>query len=179
MTNFYTIGHSTHSIEDFILMLQESNISILIDVRSAPSSRHVPHFNSDVLESHLRNHGISYEHITALGGHRKPEKQIPSYINGLWTHKSFHNYADYAMTPNFENGLARLREIGHNQKLAYMCAETVWWRCHRRIITDHLIAKGETVYHILGLGQIKLATLTKGAKCCNNIVDYTCEPVFI
>jgi uncharacterized protein (DUF488 family) len=107
---------------------------------------------------------IGYVHLAALGGLRGKQPDVPPATNAFWQNKSFHNYADYAMGEDFHVGLGKLRQLGHAQRCTLMCAETLWWRCHRRIIADYLIAAGEAVFHILGPGQIKQAQMTGAAK---------------
>src|SRR6516165_9668310 len=104
-----------------------------------------------------------YEHIAALGGLRGRKSDVPPDVNAFWENQNFHNFADYAMSEDFHSGLIRLRELGHDRQCAIMCAEALWWRCHRRIIADYLIAAGETVFHILGPGQIEQAHMTEAA----------------
>jgi uncharacterized protein (DUF488 family) len=161
---FYTIGHSTHPIDEFIALLHESGIRCVVDVRTVPRSRSNPRFNADVLARSLAQSQIGYEPIAALGGLRGHKKDVPAELNGFWQNQSFHNYADYAMGAEFHAGLARLRELGHAQPCAIMCAEAVWWRCHRRIIADYLIMTGETVIHILGPGHAQPASVTSAAR---------------
>jgi uncharacterized protein (DUF488 family) len=160
---FFTIGHSTRSIEEFVALLHESRVILVADVRTVPRSRANPQFNADTLPASLAERGIGYEHIAALGGLRGKRKGGPS-PNGMWENDSFRNYADYAMTEPFRAGLAHLRALGHERRLAVMCAEAVWWRCHRRIIADYLIVAGEEVRHILAPGNAREATLTPGAR---------------
>ena len=117
-----------------------------------------------MLAASLAEFAIEYRHIVELGGLRPRQKQIPSSTNAFWQNESFHNYADYAMSRQFQSGLDELRELGHAKRCAIMCAETLWWRCHRRIISDYLLAAGETVFHILGPGHVELAHVTPAAK---------------
>jgi uncharacterized protein (DUF488 family) len=126
-------------------------------------SRTNPQYNIDVLPAALSRYNILYEHIAALGGRRGRQRQVPPEVNALWENRSFHNYADYALSEDFNTGLAKLRAAGSRVTCVIMCAESVWWRCHRRIIADYLVTTGETVFHILGPGQIRPATLTPGA----------------
>jgi uncharacterized protein (DUF488 family) len=161
---FYTIGHSTRSIEDFVALLREAGVRIVVDVRTIPRSRTNPQYNADVLPQTLSEFQIGYEHIAALGGLRGHKAAIPAEVNGFWENRSFHNYADYAMSESFRTGFSRLRDIGHATTCATMCAEAVWWRCHRRIIADYLIAAGETVFHILAPNRIDPARMTEGAR---------------
>lgn len=165
---FFTIGHSTRSLDEFIGLLREADVVLLVDIRTIPRSRTNPQFNKDTLPGALMPAGIDYEHIAELGGLRgKTHRDAPD-VNAFWINKSFHNYADYALSDRFRAGLERLREEGHRRRCAIMCSEAVWWRCHRRIVTDYLIASGETVFHIMGQGRdgkvrLEPARLTAGA----------------
>jgi uncharacterized protein (DUF488 family) len=161
---FFTIGHSTRSIAQFSDLLKHADIRLIVDVRTVPRSRTNPHYNGDVLPETLSEFGIGYEHIASLGGLRPRRVEVPPTDNAFWTNQSFHNYADYAMSEDFHSGLARLRRLGHRKRCAVMCAEAVWWRCHRRIIADYLINEGETVFHILGIDRIEPAKMTAAAK---------------
>jgi uncharacterized protein (DUF488 family) len=161
---FFTIGHSTRSIADFSGLLRRADIQLIVDVRTVPRSRTNPQYNGDALPETLSGFGISYEHIAALGGLRARSKQIPPTRNAFWTNQSFHNYADHALSEDFHAGLARLRRLGHRKRCAVMCAEAVWWRCHRRIIADYLINEGETVFHILGIDRVETAKMTEAAR---------------
>ena len=160
---FFTIGHSTRSITEFFGMLGGPEVRRIIDVRKMPMSRNNPQFNRDALAAALAPAGIGYDHIAALGGLRGKAPDLPPDLNGLWTNPSFHNYADYALSTAFHDGLGALRAIGHRQTCAVMCSEAVWWRCHRRIIADYLIARGETVFHIMSADRLEPAHLTPGA----------------
>jgi uncharacterized protein (DUF488 family) len=160
---FYTIGHSTRSIEEFVELLRPQKIKLVVDVRSVPRSRTNPQYNAEKLAKTLSAFQIGYEHIAALGGLRGRKPNVPASVNAFWENKSFHNYADYARSEEFRFGLARLRELGNATTSAMMCAEAVWWRCHRRIVADYLIAAGETVFHILGANHVAAARVTPGA----------------
>jgi uncharacterized protein (DUF488 family) len=162
---FFTIGHSTRPVEEFIGLLKGTRIALLVDVRSVPRSRTNPQYNRDILPETLARSAIGYEHMTALGGLRA-RQDVPPDVNAFWQNQSFHNFADYALTGAFQTGLARLRALGHERRCAIMCAEAVWWRCHRRIIADYLIAAGESVFHIGGAGRIEPARMTEAAKTC-------------
>jgi uncharacterized protein (DUF488 family) len=165
MTNpFHTIGHGRRPLQDFVELLREVGVTLVVDVRTVPRSRTNPQYNRDTLPDSLAPFGISYDHIAALGGLRSRVREVPSELNAFWDNDSFHNYADYALSDQFRDGLSRLREFGHERRCAIMCAETVWWRCHRRIITDYLLAAGERVSHILGPGKIEEAHLTEAAR---------------
>jgi uncharacterized protein (DUF488 family) len=160
---FFTIGHSTRTLEDFAALLRESGVDCVVDVRTMPRSRTNPQFNGDSLPRSLAPWKMDYEHIAALGGLRGKTRQQAVSPNAYWRVRSFRNYADYALTAPFAAGLARLRELGERHRCAIMCAEAVWWRCHRRIIADYLIAEGEQVMHILGPSHVDAASLTPGA----------------
>ena len=160
---FFTIGHSTLGIADFVSLLQHAGVHMVVDVRMIPRSRANPQYNGDVLCKELSAFQIEYVHLAALGGLRGREPDIAGSVNAFWTNQRFHNYADYAMTDAFRIGLAELRKRGHAQICAVMCAEAVWWRCHRRIIADYLMAAGEKVLHVLPEGRINAAQLTPAA----------------
>ena len=161
---FHTIGHGTRPLADFVALLQSAEVTLLVDVRTVPRSRTNPQYNRDVLPEQLAPFGIGYEHSAALGGLRGRFREVPHEVNAFWENESFHNYADYAMSVPFRDGLAHLRALGRDRRSAIMCAETVWWRCHRRIITDYLLAAGERVFHILAPGKIELATMNEAAR---------------
>lgn len=161
---FYTIGHSTRSIEEFVELLRPCDVRLVVDVRTVPRSRTNPQYNRDSLPDALNQFQIGYEHVAALGGLRGHKRDVAPAVNGFWQNGSFHNYADYALSDGFRSGLAHLRALGHATTCAIMCAEAVWWRCHRRIITDYLIAGGETVFHILSRGHVDPAHMTESAR---------------
>jgi uncharacterized protein (DUF488 family) len=161
---FFTIGHSTRPLTEFVDLLESQHIRLVVDVRTISRSHANPQYNHDVLTEALAQYRIGYEHIAALGGLRGRKHDISPSVNAFWQNQSFHNYADYALTEEFHAGLARLRVLGHERRSAIMCAEAVWWRCHRRIIADYLLAAGETVLHILGQGRIEPARLTEAAR---------------
>ena len=160
---FFTIGHSTRQLGTFVALLKEADVRLVIDVRTIPRSRSNSQYSSDLLPASLSAFQIGYEHIAALGGLRGRQPNVPPSTNAFWQNQSFHNYADYAMSQDFHSGFSRLRKLGHSQRCAIMCAETLWWRCHRRIISDYLIAAGEIVFHILGPSQVKQAHITSAA----------------
>jgi uncharacterized protein (DUF488 family) len=159
----FTIGHSTRTIAEFVALLHEVHVDLLVDVRSIPRSRFTPQFNRDLLPDALALEGIGYEHLHALGGRRHHPKGAPASANTFWRVPAFRNYADYAETGAFRAGLDELLALSRAHRCAIMCAEAVWWRCHRRIITDYLLARGVPVEHIMGPGQLTPATLTPGA----------------
>lgn len=137
---------------------------MIVDVRKMPRSRTNPQFNSDVLPEALAGRQIGYCHIAALGGLRGRSPRLEASPNTLWRNKSFRNYADYALTPPFKEGLAELMDQGRERTCAIMCAEVLWWRCHRRIIADYLLADGASVFHIMGRDNVQPAGLTAGAE---------------
>jgi uncharacterized protein (DUF488 family) len=164
MTNtFFTIGHSTRTIIEFTELLAESGIKLVVDVRSMPRSRTNPQFNQQGLSEVLAPCQIGYEHMAELGGLRRKARGEALSPNAYWRVRGFRNYADYALTAPFSAGLARLKERGGQYQCVIMCAEAVWWRCHRRIIADYLLAGGERVMHILGTSHVDEAHLTPGA----------------
>lgn len=165
----YTIGHSTHSIEEFIALLKAHSIRHLVDVRSIPKSRHVPQFNTDELASSLRAANIEYTHLKSLGGRRSTRKDS---INTGWRNSSFRGYADYMSTPQFAEGLATLTQIASTTPTAIMCAEAVPWRCHRSLIADAMILKGWEVRDILTAAPAKEHKLTPFLKVVDNQPTY-------
>ena len=160
---FFTIGHSTRSIPEFVALLRAGEANFVADVRTVPRSRTNPQYNQDALPGTLEPYQVGYEHIAKLGGLRGKAKGLSSDLNGFWQNRSFHNYADYALTPQFSAGLDRLVSLGRERRLAIMCSEAVWWRCHRRIISDYLLGRGEAVFHLMGEDRIEPAKLTEGA----------------
>jgi uncharacterized protein (DUF488 family) len=163
---FFTIGHSTRTIAEFVDLLRESRVDFVVDVRSMPRSRTNPQFNGDSLPEALAPWQIGYEHIAALGGLRGKMRSVDPSPNGYWRVRGFRNYADYALMEPFAAGLGQLKALGTRHRCAIMCAEAVWWRCHRRIITDYLLGQGEQVMHILGPSHVDEASLTPGAVVC-------------
>jgi uncharacterized protein (DUF488 family) len=161
---FYTIGHARHSIAQFAALLMPIGVGCVVDVRAFPRSRSNPQFNADTLPQALSQFAIGYEHVPELGGRRGRQPGVPPRRNALWQNRSFRNYADYAASVAFRSGLARLIELGARHRCAIMCAEAVWWRCHRRIIADYLLARGARVLHILPDGRVEPAKRTLGAR---------------
>ncbi len=160
---FYTIGHSTRSVAELAELLRQAGVDLAVDVRTIPRSRTNPQFNADTLPDGLASWQIGYRHIRKLGGLRGRRRDQPPSRNTFWENPSFRNYADYAATPDFREGMAELRELGRAHVCAIMCAEAVWWRCHRRIIADYLLAGGDTVFHILGPGKMEGASMNPAA----------------
>jgi len=169
---FFTIGHSTLELAEFLALLAQHGITQLVDVRKLPGSRRYPHFDAPALEAALAEHGIRMLRFDALTGRRGVSRTVPFATNAWWQHRSFHNYADHALGRDFARALLELRAAAAAATTttdpagatAIMCAEAVWWRCHRRIITDYLLVAGEQVHHILGPGDAVLAELSAGAR---------------
>ena len=164
MSTIFTIGHSTRAIAEFVALLRQVAVDLLVDVRSIPRSRTNPQFNADALPEALVDAGITYCHLPALGGLRHRTAAAMPSPNTLWRVAAFRNYADYAATDAFRKGLDELRTLARDNCCAIMCAEAVWWRCHRRIIADYLLADGVPVAHIMGHNKIDPAKLTPGAR---------------
>lgn len=160
----FTIGHSTRSAEELVALLREAGVDLLVDIRTVPRSRFNPQFNTDLLPATLGAAGIGYRHLAALGGLRHRPKGAPPSPNGLWRNEAFQAYADYAMTPAFRAAVDELRGLATEHTPAIMCAEAVWWRCHRRIVSDYLLSAGVDVRHIMDHGKIEPASLTPGAE---------------
>lgn len=166
----WTIGHSTHSLQEFIALLNAYHIEMLVDVRSLPGSNKFPHFNKESLEISLSKEGISYQHLLALGGRRKVSKNSK---NTAWNNLSFRGYADYMATEGFKNGIEELKKLAENKKVAIMCSEVLWWRCHRSMIADELKSGGWTVIHILSLSKSEEHPYTAPAKIVDGKLSYT------
>jgi len=164
-----TIGHSTRPVDVLIEMLKAHGVKRLIDVRTIPKSRHNPQYNLDALEARLRDAGIGYEHMKALGGLRHSRKDSP---NTGWRNRSFRGYADYMQTPEFESALAALLQAAAVDAVAILCAEAVPWRCHRSLISDALTARGCRVEHIMSATRSDPHTLTSFAKVDGISVTY-------
>ena len=141
----YSIGHSTRPLAEFIALLEAHGIRQLVDIRSMPRSRRHPHFSSDALSASLRDRGIVYRHHPALGGMRKPRRDSR---NSAWRVEGFRGYADYMETKPFRAALDELVAVAREAPTAIMCAEAVWWRCHRQLVADALVAKGIEVRHV-------------------------------
>lgn len=169
----WTIGHSTRGIDEFISLLKENQIKLLVDVRAFPGSKRYPQFNKEALAKSLNVHGIGYEHFPELGGKRKSR---PNSRNTTWRNVSFRGYADYMETEQFQKGIERLldvaREVGPT---AIMCAEAVWWRCHRSLISDYLKAREMEVLHILGENKVEPHPYTSAARIVNSELRYAAD----
>jgi len=160
----YTIGHSTRPIGEFGALLRERAVQVVADVRSIPRSRANPQFNIETLPAALAEYGVDYQHIPELGGRRHRRRDAPPSPNTFWRNESFRNYADYTATDAFKTGITRLEELVRLHCCAIMCSETLWWRCHRRIISDYLLEQGIQVLHIMGPHKVEPASLTPNAR---------------
>jgi uncharacterized protein (DUF488 family) len=172
MVHLYTIGHSTRSLEEFMELLREHEIGILVDIRRWPSSRRHPHFSGEALSKALRGCGIEYEWLGEQLGGRRGEGLGDGSPNKAWRSRGFRNYADHAMTERFEEGVRRLLELAGRGRVALMCAERLYWRCHRRILSDYLVAKGNSLTHIIDKGVAEAHELTRFAKVINGELRY-------
>lgn len=157
----FTIGHSNRSLDELVSLLRAFRIELVVDVRHYPRSRNNPQFNRETLAVELPRANIAYRHFLPLGGRRSVALDSP---NAGWEEAAFRGYADYALTPDFARALEELVALGEKRRVAIMCAEAVWWRCHRRIITDYLLVRGIEVRHILSKSRADEATLTPFAK---------------
>ena len=144
-------------------MLRVGAVELVIDVRTVPRSRTNPQYNFDVLGDELTQWQVSYDRIAALGGLRGRSEVAPD-VNGYWENQSFHNYADYALSHEFQAALDELMKVAAQRRTAIMCAEAVWWGCHRRIIADYLMLHGRSVVHLMGEGRAEPARMTPAAK---------------
>jgi len=165
----WTIGHSTHSLEEFLALLAENRIEALADVRRFPGSRKFPHFNAEALARALPAAGIEYAPFPELGGRRKPRLDSP---HRHWRNAAFRAYADYMDTDEFRVGIERLAALACAKRTAIMCSEAVWWRCHRRMISDWFKARGVRVLHIMGADNVTEHPWTEAALGCNGELDY-------
>jgi uncharacterized protein (DUF488 family) len=171
----FTIGHSTRSIPEFVELLRRAPADLVVDVRTVPRSRRNPQYNEDVLADELEPFQLGYVRIAGLGGLRGRSRDVPPELNGFWQNDSFHNYADYALSDEFGAALTELLRISSSRRCAIMCAEAVWWRCHRRIIADYLLARGRTVCHLMGSDRIEPARLTSAAEVEDGRILYPSE----
>jgi uncharacterized protein (DUF488 family) len=165
----WTIGHSTRTLADFFDALRSQRIEGLADVRAMPGSRRYPHFDQDELAPALGREGVAYEHFPGLGGRRKPQ---PDSRNLAWRNAAFRGYADYMDTPEFAHAMSRLTTLASGQRTAIMCAEAVWWRCHRSLISDLLKAWGWTVIHILDAKNTQEHPFTSAARLVDGRLRY-------
>ncbi|MGO1561041.1 hypothetical protein CZ771_12980 [Actinomycetales bacterium JB111] len=173
----FTVGHSNRSTDDLLALLRESGILGIVDVRRLPGSARYPQFDADALAASLHAAGIDYRREESLTGRRGRIREVPPEVNAWWENRSFHNYADHALSAEFTRGLAGLIEEGGGRPTAVMCSEAVWWRCHRRIIADHVLARDLPVRHILGAGNVAAAELSAGAAIGpDGVVTYPADP---
>lgn len=176
MATLYTIGHSTRSFEELVSALKAHGVETLVDIRAFPVSRRLPHFNRESLESELPNHGIRYFWMKALGGYRKATRKNSPHI--ALRNANFRNYADYTLTSEFEQAMAELLQIAENSRTAYMCAERVFFHCHRMIVSDWLTAHGHEVLHIDAEGPVRAHKLTAEARLVDDQVIYRGDRLF-
>ena len=170
MATLYTIGHSTRSFDEFLETLQAHSIQTLVDIRLIPMSRRLPHFNRDSLEQALPQNGIRYIWMKELGGRRK--KTLEDSPNIALRSPSFRNYADHMLSGEFQNAIARLIQLGEQSKTAYMCAERVYFKCHRMLVSDWLVAHGHQVLHIDGVGPVRAHKLMPEARLIDGQLIY-------
>ncbi|HEY8512687.1 MAG TPA: DUF488 domain-containing protein [Cyclobacteriaceae bacterium] len=168
----YTIGHSTHDIATLVAMLESFGIRTLVDIRHYPGSRRFPHFNKEQLCESLSKAGIDYLHLEGLGGRRSVQKNSK---NDRWRNSAFRGYADYMETDEFKNAIEALESIALKRPTAYMCAEAVWWRCHRALVSDYLKAKGWKVQHITAVDKAAEHPYTSAARVVGGRVYYSEE----
>ncbi|MDT0156846.1 DUF488 domain-containing protein [Microbacterium sp. ARD32] len=168
-----TVGHSTHPLDAFLTLLQNAAVGMIVDVRRLPGSSRYPWFDQDELDASLGTAGIRYRHAAELTGRRPLQRDVPDAVNALWRNRSFHNYADYALGAEFARGLDELiAQADPRHPPAVMCSEAVWWRCHRRLIADGLLARGIRVGHLMPDGRVADAQLTPGAVVRDGAVEY-------
>lgn len=165
----WTVGHSTRSGEEFIGMLKAHGVEVLVDVRTFPGSRRYPQFNKGELEGSLNKTKIEYKHEPRLGGRRTPK---PDSHNTAWRNAQFRGYADHMETEDFKRGVEELLELSAEKRVAVMCAEAVWWRCHRSLIADYLKAEGHEVVHILDEKKVEEHPYTSAARVIDGKLSY-------
>ena len=165
----WTIGHSTLEIEELVARLRAHRIGLVADVRRYPASRRHPRFNRETLEASLAEAGVGYRWIPELGGRRRPR---PDSRNTAWRDESFRGYADYMETPEFAEAAALLAKLATTARTAVMCAEAVWWRCHRGLIADYFKARGASVAHIVGTGPASEHPFTAAARIVDGELTY-------
>jgi len=160
----WTIGHSTRTADEFVQLLRAHRIDGLADIRTIPRARRHPHFAREALDARLKDEGIAYRHFAALGGLRKPRPDSP---NGAWRNASFRGYADHMMSPEFTAAVDELLMFGEPRNVVVMCAEAVWWQCHRMLLSDALVARDVDVQHIMsqrGASAVQAHRLTPFAQ---------------
>jgi uncharacterized protein (DUF488 family) len=170
ISRIWTIGHSTRKIDIFLSLLSENGIKLVADVRIFPGSKRYPQFGSDALAKSLGEQGIRYEHFPELGGRRKAK---PDSHNTAWRNEAFRGYADYMETDDFRKGIARLVYLAEESgPTVILCAEAVWWRCHRSLISDYLKVRGVEVIHILDAKKNEPHPFTSAAKIADGALSY-------
>lgn len=160
----FTIGHSTRSIPEFVDLLRAGRVELVVDIRTIPRSRTNPRYNLDTLPGELEPYQIGHCRIAELGGLRGRAQEVPPEMNGFWKNRSFHNYADYALSDDFARGLEELLAVSSERRTAVMCSEAVWWRCHRRFVADYLLLHGREVVHLMGKNRLDPARMTVAAQ---------------
>jgi uncharacterized protein (DUF488 family) len=176
VATLYTIGHSTRTLAELISALKAHGIKTLVDIRAFPMSRRLPHFNRESLEKSLADHGIRYVWMKSLGGYRKTTRKDSPHT--ALRNPSFRNYADYTLTPEFEDAAAELIEMANTSLTAYMCAERVYFRCHRMIVSDWFVAHGHEVLHIDAEGPTRTHRLTADARTVEGQLIYRGDRLF-
>lgn len=171
----WTIGHSTRELSELIEMLRSFQIQTLVDVRSYPGSRRFPQFNKEALEISMPENDFEYKHLKDLGGRRSTSKDSK---NTAWRLKAFMGYADYMETEQFKDAVNELAHMATKSRVAYMCAEAVWWSCHRSMISDYLKSKGWKVMHIMAVGKAEEHPYTSPAKIIDNELSYREQKLF-
>jgi uncharacterized protein (DUF488 family) len=166
----WTVGHSTRTLEDFLQLLAINGIEAIADVRRYAGSRKYPHFNGDALRDTLSGLGMEYLPLPELGGRRRPR---PDSRNTAWRNQSFRGYADYMETEAFRAGIERLLDLARRRRTAVMCAEAVWWRCHRSLIADYLKVRGVCVRHIVSGGKDEVHPYTSAAQVRDGELSYS------
>jgi uncharacterized protein (DUF488 family) len=169
LTEIWTIGHSTRSIEEFIDLLQANQIQTLVDVRRFPGSRRHPQFGQAQLSEALARVGIEYFHFPELGGRRTAQPDSP---NTAWRNEAFRGYADYMSTAAFPQAIGRLTGLAETRRTVIMCAEALWWQCHRSLIADYLKASDHTVWHIMSANRVQLHSFSGAARLVNGRLSY-------
>ena len=176
MATLYTIGHSTRALDELISALKAHGIETLVDIRAFPVSRRLPHFNRESLETELPKHGLRYIWMKSLGGYRKKTREDSPHT--ALRNASFRNYADYTLTPEFEQAIAELLKLAEQAPTVYMCAERVYFRCHRMIVSDWLVAHGHEVLHIDAEGPVRIHRLTPEARLVDGKMIYRGDQLF-
>ncbi len=176
MAVLYTIGHSTRSFEDLVSALRAHGIKNLVDIRAFPASRRLPHFNREHLEVELPKAGIAYFWEPRMGGRRK--RTTKESRNTAIRSESFRNYADYMLTAEFQAAAAAVRKLAEENPTAYMCAEKMYFQCHRMMVSDYYVAHGDEVRHIVDEGPVKPHALMKEANLVNGELIYNAGQLF-